>query len=548
MTERQHSHIPKLQQELVDGKIDRREFLRYSTLLGMSAGAAYAFAGKVTGESFVSPARAAMPKGGHLRVAMRVPEIADPHTFSWVYDSNIVRQVCGYLTRTGHDNVTRPHLAESWEVSDDLRTWTLKMRKGVKWHSGRAFTAEDAAWNLRHALDPATGSSVVGLMKGYMLKEDSEGKAQLWDANAIEVVDDSTLRLNLSQAQVAVPEHLFHYPMAILDPEEGGKFKVGSNGTEAFELVELAVGEKAVLKARDSHYAGGPYLDKITFIDLGDDPSAVIGALASQQVHGMYEGDISQIDILKNIPGVTIHKADTAQTGVARVQVDRPEFKDPRVRKAMRLAIDAGTVLQIAHRGLGAVGEHHHVSPIHPDYFKLPEMKRDVAAAKKLLAEAGHPDGVDFEIATKKDPAWEIAAVQTMVQQWEEAGIRVKINVLPSAQFWDVWDKVPFGFTSWTHRPLGFMVLGLAYRSGVPWNESHYANPKFDALLSKAEGTLNVDERKLILKQLEEIMQEDGPIIQPIWRAVFTAYSEKVQGFAMHPTNYIFGEELAVES
>ena len=100
---------------------------------------------------------------------MRVPKVDSPHTFSWVFDSNIVRQVCGYLTRTGTDNITRPHLASKWEASPDLKTWTFTMAD-VKWHDGEDFTAEDAAWNIKHCLDPKTGSSVVGLLKGYLLK------------------------------------------------------------------------------------------------------------------------------------------------------------------------------------------------------------------------------------------------------------------------------------------------------------------------------------------------------------------------------------------
>ena len=89
--------------------------------LGMSAGAAYMWAGKITGEPFAPPARAQdMPKGGVIKVSMRVPKVDNPHTFSWAFDSNIVRQVDGYLTRTGSDNVTRPHLATKWEVSPDL--------------------------------------------------------------------------------------------------------------------------------------------------------------------------------------------------------------------------------------------------------------------------------------------------------------------------------------------------------------------------------------------------------------------------------------------
>ena len=175
-------------------------------------------------------------------------------------------------------------------------------------------------------------------------------------------------------------------------------------------------------------------------------------------------------------------------------------------------------------------------------------MARDVAAAKKLLAEAGHPDGIDMEIAAKKDPAWELQAVQTMVEQWKDANIRVKINLMPSAQFWDVWDKVPFGFTSWAHRPLGFMVLALGYRGGVPWNESHFNDSEFDSLLTKAEGTLDIDERREILGQIETIMQERGPIAQPLWRSIFSAMDKKVVGFQLHPTGYIFGEELGISA
>jgi peptide/nickel transport system substrate-binding protein len=545
--EREHIHIPKLKEQFAEGKISRREFLRYSTLLGLSATAAYAFVGKVTGKSFVAPAKAqSIPQGGTLRISMRVLEVTNPHTFSWVEVSNVGRQVVEYLTRTGQDNITRPYLAESWSASDDLRTWTLKMRK-IKWRNGREFTAEDAAWNLNRVLDEATGSSVIGLMKGYMLKEE-DGKNVLWDANAIEVVDPQTLRLNLKEAQVAVPEHLFHYPLPMLDPEEGGSFGVGSNGTGPFDLVEHTVGVKSVLQARSDYWGDGPHLDQLQFIDLGDDPSAAIGALASKQVHGIYEGDVSQLDVFKAMPHVTIHESLTAQTGVARVQVDREVVDDPRVRKALRLAIDTPRVLELAHRGLGGPGEHHHVSPVHPDYKELPFMARDVEAAKALLAEAGHPDGIDLEIAGKKEPAWELQAVQAMVEQWKDAGIRVNINVMPSAQFWDVWDKVPFGFTSWTHRPLGFMVLGLAYRTGVPWNESHYSNPEFDALLTQAEGTLDVDARREIVGQLEQIMQEDGPIVQPIWRSLYVAYDKQVRGYQHHPTSYIFGEQLGIEA
>jgi peptide/nickel transport system substrate-binding protein len=559
MSDRENTWIPKLKEQLAGGLINRREFIRYTTLLGMSATAAYMWAGKITGQPFAPPVRAAeMPTGGKLRIGMRCAKIADPHTYSWIYDSNVYRQVGGYLTRTAADNLTRPDVAESWSVSDDLRTWEIKIRN-INWHSGRRVTAEDAAWNINRVLQPETGSSVLGLMKGYMLEEYETGETnedgsaalstRLWDSNAIEVVDESTLRLNLKQAQVAVPEHLFHYPMAILDPEEGGSFGPGSNGMGAFDLLEYDVGRRGLLRARSDYWGDGPYIDELEYIDLGDNASANTAALQSGQIDGIYEGNVEQLSIYQDMEHVEIYEAVTANTGILRMQVDRPEFQDPRVRKAVRLAIDTPKVLEFAYNNLGQAGEHHHVCQIHPEYAELAPMTRDVEAAKALLAEAGHPDGVDIGgIACKADPTWELTAVETMVSQLAGAGITARVELMPSAKYWEVWDKAPFGFTPWAHRPLGFMVLALAYRSGVPWNESHFNNAEFDTLLSQAEGTLDVDDRRAIIAQLETIMQEEGPMAQPLWQSFYVAYDKKVVRGPVHPTGYIFGEEMAIQT
>ncbi|MEQ8664514.1 MAG: ABC transporter substrate-binding protein [Rhodospirillales bacterium] len=546
MSERENPNIKLVQQQFADGKIDRREFLRYSTLLGMSAAAAYAFVGKITGESFVAPAKAAKPMGGTVRIGMRVVAINDPHTFDWIYDSNVTRNTIEYMTQTGTDNVTRPHLVEKWDVSDDLKTWNLHVRD-VNWHSGRKLTAEDLAWNIRHCLDPNTGSSVVGLMKGYMLKEE-DGKSVLWDASAIEVVSDSVLRLNLKEANVAVPEHLFHYPFSVMDPDSGGKFGPGGNGTGAFDIVDVRVGESATLRARKDYWGDGPYVDEVVFVDLGDDTSATIGALASKQIHLVYQAFPDQVQAIKAMPHLDLTQAPTGATAVARMQVDQAPFDNPKVRKAFRMTTDSPTTLQLAYQGLGIPAEHHHVCAVHPDYKDIGTVPFDPAGAKALLAEAGFPNGIEAEIAINAGSPWEVNAAQAMAEQWKQGGFNIKLNVMPGAQFWDVWDKVPFGMTSWAHRPLGFMVLGLAYRTGVPWNETHYSNAEFDALLTKAEGTLDVDERREIIGELEKIMQEDGPMAQPLFRSVLGAKDKKLLGAEKHPTEYIFANQLAIES
>src|SRR5437879_12801050 len=128
----EHVLIPRLKRQRVERQIDRREFLRYATFLGMSAPAAYAFAGRIAGQPLVAPAAAQnLPRGGTLRLGMRCQDLKSPHTYSWVESSNSARQVLAYLTTTGVDNVTRPSLVEKWAASPDLKTWTLRPRRTV---------------------------------------------------------------------------------------------------------------------------------------------------------------------------------------------------------------------------------------------------------------------------------------------------------------------------------------------------------------------------------------------------------------------------------
>src|SRR5215470_10884020 len=149
--DQEHVLVPTLERQLAEGLIDRREFVRYATLLGVAAPAAYALVERVTGRALLAPAAAqtGLPKGGTIRIAMRCQDHKSPHTYSWIESANSARQVLDYLTITGVDNITRPALIEKWEPSPDLKTWTLRVRKSVKWHNGRQFTADDVVWNIK---------------------------------------------------------------------------------------------------------------------------------------------------------------------------------------------------------------------------------------------------------------------------------------------------------------------------------------------------------------------------------------------------------------
>ncbi len=151
-------------------------------------------------------------------------EIKDPQTISWVEPSNVLRNTVQYLTRTDANNITHPELLDKWEASEDLKTWTLTIRQAAKWRSGRPFTSDDAIWNIKRVLDPKTGSSVLGLMKGYMLEsyntgEIKDGKpvtsVRLWSDKAIEKIDDKTFPSELQAtaargSRAPVPLSILH--------------------------------------------------------------------------------------------------------------------------------------------------------------------------------------------------------------------------------------------------------------------------------------------------------------------------------------------------
>jgi peptide/nickel transport system substrate-binding protein len=546
-----HPYVPELKERLRTGHLDRREFLRLVTLLGVTASAAYAMVGRLTGQPMVPRARAAGKMGGNLRCSMRVQPMTDPATFDWGEKSNQARHILEYLTITGRDNITRPYLAEAWEASEDLKTWTLTLRRNVRWSNGDVFNADDVVYNITRWLDPRIGSSNLGLFDAMVTapdtgKKDQDGKPILsksMTTGAVEKLDDYTVRLHLNRPVLAIPENLYHYPCAIVHrrfDDMGGDLSQRPIGTGAYTLQAFSIGEKCVLAKRPArdYWGSEAYLDTITYIDHGDDPSAPLAALASKQVDMVHEVGVESLPAVERLPHVVLQEVVTAQTGVARMQVTQKPFADVRVHRAVQHCMDHRRLLELAHRGKGELAENHHVAPSQPDYALLPPPRQDHIRAKQLLAEAGYPSGLTLAIALGAADAWHIAAMQAFKEMCAPAGITLNLHVMPGPSYWEVWDKVPFGFTSWTHRPLGVMTLELGYRSGVPWNESKYANPAFDRALDLAAATLDVNARRQHMAAVQKILQDDAVIAQPFWRSIFSATTRQVQDYATHPSLY----------
>ncbi len=547
MTERTHPLVTEAREQLASGVTDRRDFLRKATLLGVSSAAAYTMAGEILGERLVDPALAQTAEtpqaGGILRVGMQVQKMEDPATFSWVEMSNQARHVVEHLSITGPDNITRPMLAESWEPSDDLRTWTFNLRRGVKWHNGDELVAEHVRWNIERWCDPALGSSNIGLSTIGALLDPASEEPLLRDG-AVEIVDDYTLRLHLSKPVLSAPEDLYNYPTAILHPSFVPPFANNPIGTGPFRLVELVVGDRCILTrvtettdGQPFEYWGGEvYLDGIEYYNF--DPDNLLVAFAGGDVDTIYQFSVEQLEFAKALPGRII-EARTAQTLCCRMQVDQPPFDDVRVRQAITKAVDQYAYQDLIFQGSGDIGWNHHVSPAHPEYFELPPLERDIDGAKALLAEAGHADGLEITIDVGNvDGPWEQNQCEILRDQLADAGIRLNINVMPASRYWEIWDKTPFGATLWTHRALGTMVLSLGYRSGVPWNETRFASAEFDAALDAAEAAFDVDERRAKMETVQKILQDASVMVQPVFRPVYTVVSDRVRDLPFHPTLY----------
>ncbi|GAB1380418.1 ABC transporter substrate-binding protein [Pararhodobacter sp.] len=511
------------------GKLSRREFLTRATALGLAAPAAYGLIGLAA----PSAAQAQTPTmGGTLKMQMAIKAQRDPRTWDWSELANACRGWLEYLVDYQRDGTLLPVLLEGWEASDDAKTYTLRVRPGVKWNNGDDFTAADVAHNFERWCDGSVEGNSMATRMGSLVENNTVREG------GIEIVDDLTVRINLSQPDIALMVSVADYPAAVMHPSFTGDDPVANPiGTGPYLPISYEPGIGAVIERNADHTwwneGNGAYLDRIEFIDLGTDPAAWVASAESGEIDLNYQAQGDIIDIFDAI-GMPRTEAVTAATIAVRFNQENEPYNNKDVRKALQLAVSNAIVLELGYNDLGTVAENHHVCPIHPEYAELPALTVDGAAARAAIEAAGLGD-YEFELISIDEP-WQAETCDAVAAQIRDAGINIKRTILPGATFWNDWTKYPFSATEWNMRPLGVQILNLAYRTGVPWNEAAFSNEEFDTLLDQANGIADADARREVMHRLEEIMQEEGVLIQPYWRSIFRNARPNVHGAEMHPT------------
>lgn len=467
-----------------------------------------AFAGTATAEEAAS-LRIAHPLGYGGK------ESPDPISPTRFFELNEL--LYDRLLRQGDHGEPTPGLAVSWSGSDDARQWTFKLRQGVTFHDGTAFTAADVVYSLMRIKSEKIASPTRSVL-GFIDK--------------VEAIDDSTVKITLANPDADFPFLLMDYRARIL-PSRGREGKLDELnetgiGTGPFKLVKLDAAGTTVVEAFPGYWEGHPKLDRIEIIAIPSD-DAQVQALLAGQIDLLGSVQYAKLPLFKG-QGFVVQSVATGDWSGLVMRNDMPPFDDVRVRRALRLLVDRKAMRQLLAGAEGGTITCDHPIWSGDPYRSEIDCPADPATAKKLLAEAGYPDGLQVDLYTSDVAAPGIQMAEIYQQQAAAIGVKVNIKVVPADGYWTkVWTKVPFCFTDWSQRPAD-QVLNEVFRSKADWNESGFDHPFFDWLLDAARREMNLDQRKELYTLAQRMLYEEGGTMVPFTKNNFRVTAKQVSG------------------
>jgi peptide/nickel transport system substrate-binding protein len=459
----------------------------------------------------------------------------DPHKSKATLEGNVFRLMCDCLVQADKNMKIKPYLAESWETSPDGLVWTFHLRKGVKFHNGREFTADDVKWNFERTMDPNIGATV---------------RTRMLEVKECQVADRYTVKFILKQPSGSFlnalwnPYSLSFQMIAKECVDKDGKV-TQPIGTGPFKFVEWKPNDYTRFVKNENYWIKGlPYLDEIIIKPI---PDAVVRLSALQS------GDVDMARMLLVDEVAKLMKKPTPKTvynlkegfgwnEMVWINNSKPPFNDVRVRQAMALGIDKKEIESAVTFGYGEVANQ---AFARNNFWRtdVPEKPRDVAKAKALLKEAGYPNGLDVTLLTSPAYAEWIAASTVIQEQLKDIGMRIKLEItdwpaqikkMTAGEF-----SIAFGAVAMYNDPehlyRGYIVPGGPFS----WIQgSGYNNPKVTEILNRAAKELDQEKRKVMYKQIVELTNEDYPWLVTFISPIGLGWRDHVKGYS--PDQVVF--------
>jgi oligopeptide transport system substrate-binding protein len=446
-----------------------------------------------------------------------------------------------------------PGNAEAWKISTDGKVYTFTLRKGLKWSNGASLTAKDYLYSMMRVLDPKTGSKYADQLTTYIVGADEyyNGKGAK-EAVGVKALNDATLQIQLKQP---APYYLGILAMWVYAPVNQAAVEASpqrwtmdpatfvSNGP--FKVASIKLGQGLVLQKNGNYWdAANVKLSEINFRFILE-PATALSAFEKGEIDGFREVPASDIPRLR-MSGDSLHILPAFGTTFYDVNTTRKPFNDPKVRRALALALDRDelidNVLQAPGTPTFALVSPGYIlggvdfADAHKKYGFSSKAKP--AEAQKLLAEAGYPDGKGF-------PAVELSyytnatvkkMVEAMQQMWQK-NLNIKVNI--SVQDWAIYyariQKLDYdvGAMGWGGDYLHPMTFLQIFTSSDTNNNVGYKNPEYDALIAKAIVATDPKKAADLMHQAEDVLVRDMPIISLYSRSLTIMVAPYVKDWAL---------------
>jgi peptide/nickel transport system substrate-binding protein len=466
------------------------------------------------------PAKSAAKRGGKLRMGLNGANTSDSFDGRTHSDQFMIHMghgtVFDCLTEVTASGELVGELAESWEASSDAKTWTFNLRKGVTFHNGKSFGADDVIASLNMHTEEGAKSAAKPIV------------AAITD---MKKMSDHQIQFTLAAGNADFPfllsdYHILMYPAGMIDEAIAKGI-----GTGLYRVVSFDPGVRCVLTRVDSHYKDGRagWFDEIECIAINDS-SARMNALMTGQVDAVNRVDFKTEPLLRANPNIEIFEVTGNMHYTFPMLTNQAPFDDVNVRKALKYGVNRQEMVDKILQGHGMVGNDHPIGPAN-QYLAtdIPQIEFDGDKASFYMKAAGLTE-LNVDISAS-DAAFTGAVDASQLYQASAKGAGININVVqePADGYWsNVWLKKGWCACYWSGRATEDWMFSTAYQSGVPWNDNHWEDARFQYLLLKARAELDSNKRREQYTEMQYLLSQEGGTIVPMFANTVDAASTKL--------------------